>query len=1011
MSAFPVETLVRFLRASRLALAIALGAALSANAALAGNIVQIGGGDPAVAGNTPVGTAGANVGTQSPSKLTLGLDSLSAEYQDYRQAVARGDAAAGTFTTTTTMARLIGDTVAVDAVAAGDAQALKTALEALGARVMAVAGRIVSAQVPLNQLSALDGVAALQFARPVLATTHVGAVTSQGDPAQRSQLVRGELGLDGSGSVIGVLSDSFDCVKTPGKDYTNDVGTGDLPVGVNVLADQTSGCSDEGRAMAQVVHDVAPGAGLAFHTAYNGEADFAQGIRDLAAAGAKIVVDDVIYFTEPMFQDGVVAQAVDAVRAQGVAYFAAAGNEGRQAYQAPFRDSGSTGSRGSLHDFDSGSGVVPRLRIRQSADTTYVMQWQDRHYSVSGTPGAGSNLDICFFSPVGEAEPFACTVADNAGGDPIEIARITGTGDLEITIERRSGPSPNPVKIVGFGSIAFLNAYAGTSAGTIYGHANAAGANAVGATAYFLAPAFGTTPPVLNYFSSAGNTPILFNTVGTPISETRQKPEFTAPDGGNNTFFGSDYERDGWPNFFGTSAAAPHAAGVAALLRDAIPTLTPSQITTVLKGTAIDVLQRVTGSFTGPRIAVGTGYDNDSGSGLIDARAAANLKANTATTVISGLNPATFGDPVRFTAKVSPSTATGTVTFKDAATILGPPTALSGGSAAYSTAILAVGSHSITAVYAGDASYNGSTSPVLVQTVNKCNTTTTLVSSPNPSIFGQSVNLTATVSPAAATGTVTFKEGTTNLGTATLSGGTARLSTTTLAVGSHSITTVYVGDTNCNGSTSAGLVQTVNKGNTTTTLASSLNPSTFGQPVNLTARVSPAAATGTVTFKEGTLTLGTVTLSGGTATVSIATLAVGSHSITAVYGGDANYNGSTSAVLVQTVNKANTTTTVVSDINPAAAGRSVTFTARVSPAGAGGTVIFKDGTVTLGTAPLSGGSAVYSTATLAIGSHSITAVYSGDANTNGSTSAALAQTVIKDDIAAWLPAVLSLVLD
>src|SRR5207244_1906407 len=178
---------------------------------------------------------------------------------------------------------------------------------------------------------------------------------------------------------------------------------------------------------------------------------------------------------------------------------------------------------------------------------------------------------------------------------------------------------------------------------------------------------------------------------------------------------------------------------------------------------------------------------------------------------------------------------------------------------------LGVGTHSITASYSGDSNFNGSTSAVLTQTVNKANTTTTVASSANPSVFGQSVTFTATVavvSPGAGSpsGSVTFLDGATTLGTGTLSGGTATFATSALAVGSHSITASYGGDTNFNTSTSAVLTQTVNKANTTTTVASSANPSVFGQSVTFTATVAavaPGAGTpsGTVTFLDGATTL------------------------------------------------------------------------------------------------------------------------------------------------------------
>jgi Bacterial Ig-like domain (group 3) len=370
-------------------------------------------------------------------------------------------------------------------------------------------------------------------------------------------------------------------------------------------------------------------------------------------------------------------------------------------------------------------------------------------------------------------------------------------------------------------------------------------------------------------------------------------------------------------------------------------------------------------------------------------------KTNTTTTVISSLNPSTFGQLVTFTATVSPSAATGTVTFFDGATALGAVTVISG-AATLSTSGLAGGTHSITASYGGDSNYNGSTSAALSQTVNKAGTTNTVTSSLNPSTSGQGVTFTATVSPSTATGTVTFRDGAATLGTGTLSAGRATFFTSSLSVASHSITAVYGGDSNYNGSTSPALTQTVNKAATTTTTTSGLNPSTSGQMVTFTATVSPSTATGTVTFFDGATTLGSGTLSGGRATLSTSTLIVGSHPITATYGGDSNCNGSTSPAMTQTVNtagKTNTTTTLTSSLNPSALGQLVTFTATVSPSAATGTVWFYDGATTLGSGTLSGGIAMYSTSALSVGNHSIAASYAGDTNYNGSATPYLTQTV------------------
>src|ERR1700761_7367004 len=270
--------------------------------------------------------------------------------------------------------------VSIDAITTGDPQKLKAALVGLGLQRAAQFANDVGGWLPVDQLNAAAALGEVHGMRAAMSKTRSGAITSQGDFAQNSDLVRSQNSLTGGGVTVGVISDSYDCYQQyqdagtppPGgqQGYANngftataatDISTGDIPNSVNVLEDAT--CQnygaptqlpfgDEGRAMLQIVHDVAPGAGLAFYTAENSEADFASGIGKLAAAGAKVIADDVGYFDEPFFQDGLVAQAVDAVEAQGVAYFSAAGNDGSLAYQntAPsFTAVSSSGSNAGEH--------------------------------------------------------------------------------------------------------------------------------------------------------------------------------------------------------------------------------------------------------------------------------------------------------------------------------------------------------------------------------------------------------------------------------------------------------------------------------------------------------------------------------------------------------------------------------------------------------------------------------------------------------------------------------------
>jgi Ca2+-binding RTX toxin-like protein len=400
----------------------------------------------------------------------------------------------------------------------------------------------------------------------------------------------------------------------------------------------------------------------------------------------------------------------------------------------------------------------------------------------------------------------------------------------------------------------------------------------------------------------------------------------------------------------------------------------------------------------------------------------------TTTSVAATPTATVYGQSVTFKAIVAASepgagTPTGTVTFYDGSTSIATGTlSTSGGvtSATFTTITLALGSHSITAVYPGDTDDLTSTSAALTFKVSQDTMTTTVSAAPTASVYGQSVTFTATVavsSPGAGTptGTVTFKNGTTTLGTGTLSTTkgvtTATFSTSTLALGSYSITAVYAGDTDDLTSTSAALGFKVSQDTTTTTVAGSSTATVYGLSAIFTATVavsSPGAGapTGTVTFKDGTTTLGTGTLSTAngvtTATFSTTKLAVGSHSIAAVYSGDTNDLTSTSSAMTFKVSQDTTTTSVAAAPTGTVYGQLVTFAATVAISGPGagtptGQVTFKDGTTTLGTGTLSTANGVttatFSTTKLAVGSHSITAVYAGDTNDLTSTSAALSFTV------------------
>jgi len=585
--------------------------------------------------------------------------------------------------------------VAIDATTRGDPQALLNALDSLGLEHPAVYANDVGGWLPVSQLQAAAARGEVLSMRAAMSRTRTGAVTSQGDFVQHSAALRASDSLSGSGVTVGILSDSYDCYAVyaaagsgvPASGYAGyapngflataatDISTGDLPASVDVL--EEADCldygapiftpdTDEGRAMLQIVHDVAPGAALSFYTADNSEADFANGIGKLAAAGAKVIGDDVGYFDEPFFQDGIVAQAIDAVEAEGVAYFSAAGNDGNASYEntAPsFATLATSGpnSGEKLLNFDS-SGVTMTTTLPVTIDAmepgefvAIVVEW-DQPY-VTGAPnsgGATSQIDVCVTGATSvytiqdyDGNTVTCTGANATGVDPYQVLIIANPANatvntplevLNLMIGLANGTAPpGRVKVVvetDGQTSAPITEFA-TDSPTLQGHPGAAGAAAVAAAFYFQTPACGAASAALEPYSSEGGDPILFNVDGvrlaTPI--VRNKPDFTGPDGGNDTFLGFTLASAGYtgsngelstsitqcqndpsyPNFFGTSAATPHVAGIAALLLQANATLTPSAIYTALASSALTMGDGI------------PGYNYNSGAGFVQADAAIKL--------------------------------------------------------------------------------------------------------------------------------------------------------------------------------------------------------------------------------------------------------------------------------------------------------------------------------------------------------------------------------------------------
>jgi subtilisin family serine protease len=564
-------------------------------------------------------------------------------------------------------------------------------LRAAGTRIVGASRKYQSATVSvapadLPALEYVPRVASVTESRAPLVFTpgegpcEGGSVITEGLGQLRVDEAREDFGLRGKDITVGVLSDSFD-VATEAADESGPVAThahqdivsNDLPgaagtcsgqqLPVDVVAEGPSGSGeDEGRAMLQIVHDLAPHASLAFATAFKSEESFAQNIERLArpvsegGAGAEVIVDDVAWFEEPFFQDGPVAAAINRVTAEGVVYLTAAGNdnlfdsEGNEiaSWEAPqFRDSGScpaavgalseefeefeerffeeeeiSAEPEGLHpehcmDFDPGEGAGEEdntfeITVEQGETLLVDLQWAE--------PWEGVNTDIDAFLIGPEEKVVEASFDDNiANGRPfefIEWENNTGAAaNVQLAINRFDGENPRlKFALLENGGGVIATEYPKSGGGdvvgpTIFGHAGDPNAIALGAVRYNnnAQPEFySSRGPVTHYFKPVVGKGTPATELGSP--ETIAKPDLVATDCGVTTFFAQKV--GGVWRFCGTSAAAPHAAGVAALLLQGEPGATPGEVRTAMTGSATQV-----GSFLPDAV----------GAGLIDATGAMEL--------------------------------------------------------------------------------------------------------------------------------------------------------------------------------------------------------------------------------------------------------------------------------------------------------------------------------------------------------------------------------------------------
>lgn len=362
------------------------------------------------------------------------------------------------------------------------------------------------------------------------------------------------------------------------------------------------------------------------------------------------------------------------------------------------------------------------------------------------------------------------------------------------------------------------------------------------------------------------------------------------------------------------------------------------------------------------------------------------------TTLTVSAATGTYGGTVNLTATLSPAVPGANISFILNNISVGNSTVNSTTGVATLTGanLTGIGAGNYTAgvkaSYAGNASYGTSSSTATLTVTQAAQTISFTKDPPSKAVYGTNFTVAASATSGLA---VNYSSS----GAASNSGGTYSITS-----GTGTATVIVNQGGNANYSAAPALTANVTavKASSSIALTSSPNPSFYNQSVTLTATVSghPGTPTGNVSFMEGsTIMAANVTMSGGSATFTTCTFTVASHAITAVYNGDANFNRSTASALNHTVNKANTTISVNTSSNLSTNGQLITFTAIVTGAGASGTVTFLDGAAALGNATLSAGTATFNISTLPVGNHSITAVYSGDGNFLGSTSAPLTQTV------------------
>lgn len=456
-------------------------------------------------------------------------------------------------------------------------------------------------------------------AAPNTPSTLQALIVSEGDVTHRANLVRSQFAVRGDGVKVGVLSDGVTSLSSR-------QAAGELPA-VTVLPGQ-SGSGDEGTAMLELVHDLAPNAQLFFATGVSGIESFAQNILALRAAGCDIIIDDIGYGAESPFQKGqsgaitsttnggIVTEAVNAVAASGALHFSSAANSGNLTsgtsgtWEGNFASAGPAAAPlptgGTLHDFDPSANGIQAYNVIDSNNFQFpvVIFWSD-------PLGASNNdYDLYTLDSSGSTIVGMSTNVQNGTQDPYEAIPVPGFGQ-RVVVVKNAGAADRFLHVEATKMRFSIGTTGSTRGHNAAPHSNAFGIAATPATAPGPYPGVFGPSNQIEYFSSDGPRRYFYNADGSPITpgnllapggQLINKPDFTAADGTSTSTVS-------FSTFYGTSAAAPHAGAIAALIKSVDPSLTGAQIRNLLTSTAIDIQ------------AAGT--DHDSGAGILDAYAAA----------------------------------------------------------------------------------------------------------------------------------------------------------------------------------------------------------------------------------------------------------------------------------------------------------------------------------------------------------------------------------------------------